>query len=84
MTYQTFLESKAVTDSPSGFEPMALNPGLFPFQADIVRWALKRGRAAIFADTGLGKTLMQLEWAQKVCDKGDPLRAAPGCRRHEA
>lgn len=44
-----------------------LNPALYPFQRDIVRWALAKGRAAIFADCGLGKTAMQLEWAKVVC-----------------
>lgn len=44
-----------------------LNPCLYPFQRDIVRWALAKGRAAIFADCGLGKTLMQLEWAHRIC-----------------
>jgi superfamily II DNA or RNA helicase len=48
---------------------------LFPFQADIVRWALRRGRAAIFADCGMGKTAMQLEWARQV--PGRVLIAAP-------
>ena len=43
-----------------------LNPMLFPFQRHIVRWALKKGRAALFADCGLGKSPMQLEWAQRV------------------
>jgi hypothetical protein len=42
---------------------------LFPFQAHLVEWALRRGRAAIFADTGLGKTLMQLVWADNVVRK---------------
>ncbi|MDD2858874.1 MAG: DNA methyltransferase [Candidatus Nanopelagicales bacterium] len=41
-----------------------INPVLFPFQRDLTRWAVRKGRAAIFADTGLGKTLMQLEWAR--------------------
>lgn len=44
-----------------------LNPALYPFQRDIVRWTLAKGRAAIFADCGLGKTAMQLEWAKIVC-----------------
>lgn len=44
-----------------------LNPMLYSFQRDIVRWALAKGRAAIFADCGLGKTPMQLEWARQVC-----------------
>jgi hypothetical protein len=43
-----------------------LNPMLFDFQKDIVRWALKKGRAAVFADCGLGKTPMQLEWANQI------------------
>jgi superfamily II DNA or RNA helicase len=42
----------------------AVNPSLFPHQRDLARWALRKGRAAIFADTGLGKTRMQLEWAR--------------------
>lgn len=54
------------------FEPL-LNPMLFPFQADIVRWALKRGRAAIFADCGMGKTPMQLEWARVIADTRGPV-----------
>src|SRR5690554_6129771 len=52
---------------------------LFDFQRDIVRWALNRGRAAIFAECGLGKTPMQLEWARHVHEatKGDLLILAP-------
>jgi DNA modification methylase len=64
--YKRFIESKRVLDIPTGFEPTNINSMLFPFQHDIVRWAIKRGRAAIFADCGLGKTPMQLEWADKV------------------
>lgn len=66
--YQAFLKQKAIRDAPSGIDVKAsqLNAHLFPFQADIVRWALTRGRAAIFADCGLGKTLCQLEWARHV------------------
>ena len=45
-----------------------LNPMLYQFQRDIVRWALAKGRAAIFADCGLGKTPMQLEWASRVIE----------------
>ena len=44
----------------------SLNPNMFGFQKDIVRWALKKGRAAIFAECGLGKTLMQLSWADEI------------------
>jgi DNA modification methylase/superfamily II DNA or RNA helicase len=51
---------------PSGHtvEPDAIHESLFPFQRDLVRWAIRKGRAAIFADTGLGKTRMQIEWAR--------------------
>jgi hypothetical protein len=60
--YASFLRSKQVIDVPTGFaiERSTLNPMLFDFQRDIVHWALKRGRAGIFADCGLGKTPMQL------------------------
>ena len=66
--YASFLAQKQVTCEPSGFavDKSALNPALFPFQRDIVAWALRRGRAAIFADCGLGKTLMQLAWADAI------------------
>lgn len=66
MSYAEFLSAKLAHDTPSGFD-VALRPSyLFPFQRDLVRWALRRGRAALFASTGLGKTRMQLEWAQRV------------------
>lgn len=67
MDYSEFLSKKAVVDKPTGLASVPeLNPMLFDFQKDIVRWALKRGRAAIFADCGMGKTAMQLEWAHHV------------------
>jgi DNA modification methylase/superfamily II DNA or RNA helicase len=46
-----------------------LNQKLFPFQRDLVRWSLRKGRAAIFADTGLGKTPMQLAWAERAAER---------------
>jgi superfamily II DNA or RNA helicase len=64
--YSAWLGRKLATAVPTGFEPGELSPALFQFQADLVKWALRRGRAALFADTGLGKTLMQLEWAWRV------------------
>lgn len=65
--YETYLASKRRADKPTGLiEIPPLNPSLFDWQAAIVRWALRRGRAAIFADCGLGKTVMQLEWARHV------------------
>lgn len=69
MKYEEFIQSKITTFQNCGFdiETENLNPMLFDFQKDIVRWALKKGRAAIFADCGLGKTPMQLEWANQIC-----------------
>lgn len=67
MNYQDFLRDKALYAPPCGLDSIpTISSALFPFQRDIVGWALRRGRAAIFADTGLGKTLMQLEWARHV------------------
>lgn len=64
--YQAFLESKAVTTPNTGIEvePSAMNPMLFGFQRDLVRWSLRKGRSALFATTGMGKTAMQCEWAR--------------------
>ncbi len=75
MNYDDFISRKRFTDPHTGIEPGPVNDKLFPFQADIVRWALRRGRAAIFADCGMGKTAMQLEWARQV--PGRVLIAAP-------
>ena len=69
MDYQEFLKKKEIIDKASGFEAENINNMLFGFQQAIVKWALRRGRAAIFADCGLGKTPMQLEWADKVNKK---------------
>lgn len=75
MEYQDFIDSKAHIGHPSGVEPGPMNDQLFDYQSDITAWALRRGRAAIFADCGLGKTPMQLEWARQV--SGDVLILAP-------
>lgn len=66
MDYQEFLQQKQKTHIESGFEVDQLNSNLFDFQKFIVKRALKAGKYAIFADCGLGKTLMQLEWAYQV------------------
>lgn len=66
-SYAKFLEQKITTAPPSGFDPVLPMPAATkPFQADIITWACRRGRAAIFAGTGLGKTLMELTWAANV------------------
>ena len=68
--YEDFLAGKDLLVKSCGFEvdKNELNPMLYDFQKDIVRFSLMKGRSAIFADCGLGKTPMQLEWAQKVSD----------------
>lgn len=74
MDYADFLESKRQKAISSGFEKpkSEMNKNLFEWQKDIDFWALKKGRAALFEDCGLGKTIQQLEWAQSVhehCNK---------------
>jgi hypothetical protein len=66
MNYQEFLLKKQKTHVLSGFQVGILNDHLFEFQDFIVRRALKAGKYAIWADCGLGKTIMQLEWAHRV------------------
>lgn len=69
--YEDFLASKRRAAHPSGVAVDAdqVNPVLYDWQAVIVSWAVKQGRAAIFADCGLGKTFMQLEWARLTSDR---------------
>lgn len=66
MNYNEFLDSKKRNQIDSGFDAKQLNKNLFPFQKHIVNIACQKGRFAIFADCGLGKTLMQLSWAEQV------------------
>ena len=68
MGYEEFLKTKRIKYKPSGFKVESVNEKLFDFQQDIVKWALMKGKAAIFANTGLGKTPMQLEWAKHVAE----------------
>lgn len=75
MDYGEFLSTKAIRAIPTGIDPDDPPGMLFPFQSDIVKWALRRGRAAIFADCGLGKTPMQLSWAYQI--PGNVLILAP-------
>jgi len=77
--YADFISAKFRAHTASGFNYIDRNLPLFPHQYDLVRWAAKRGRAAIFADTGLGKTRMQLAWADAVVRHigGDVLILAP-------
>lgn len=67
MTYEEFIKERTTIKSQTDsihVEKKDLNPNLFEFQKDIVRWALAKGRAAIFASRGTGKTICQLEWAK--------------------
>lgn len=66
--YQEFIRSKVRSAKPKGFEVTVgdLPSMLKPWQAECVRWALRQGRAALFEDTGLGKTFQQLAWADQV------------------
>lgn len=66
MSYASFLASKRTGATDCGREVMAgdLHPSLFGFQRELTRWAVRKGRAALWADTGLGKTRMQVEWAR--------------------
>lgn len=69
MKYSEFIQKKQIMDVPTGIpDPGAfeLHPALFDYQRDIVRWALRRGRACVWAECGLGKTFIQLEWARIV------------------
>lgn len=85
--YEGFLASKRIEIPPTGFDITSedIHPVLFPFQRDITAWALRMGKACIFADCGLGKSLMQLEWARHVHDKGggDILILAPLAVSHQ-
>lgn len=72
--YQVFLERKIHSENQSGFDPLFMPDFLFPFQKALATWAIEKGRCAIFADCGLGKTPMQLVWAQNVVEKtGKPV-----------
>ena len=81
MNYQDFLENKTFVLASQGFDVdvSELNPHLFDYQRDIVRWALAKGRAAVFTDCGTGKSLIELEFGHQVhCHTGyDVLIVAP-------
>lgn len=74
-TYSDFLQGKQRRAPSGGFDCTSIPASLFDFQRDIVEWACKRGSAAIFADTGLGKTAMQFAWANNA--PGNVLVVAP-------
>jgi hypothetical protein len=85
--YAAFLQFKQMITTTSGIEVAeeCIHPGLFPFQRRLVQWALRKGRVALFADTGLGKSRMQIEWARLVTDVagGRALILAPLAVTHQ-
>ena len=87
MRYDDYIKSKALTAQSHGFivDDGGLPNQLFGFQRDCVKWALMRGKAALFLDTGLGKTACQLSWARAVAEyTGNPvIIVAPLCVAHQ-
>ena len=85
MNYIEFLYSKKIEVPPCGFEPSDINPKLFGWQNDIVRWNVKKGKSCIFSDCGTGKTGMQLQFGKEVSEHtGMPvLIAAPLAVTHQ-
>ena len=83
--YDDFIKSKNKSISFPGIEAKNIPDCLFDYQKDITKWALKRGRAAVFAGTGLGKTLIELSWAWEVHRKtgGKVLIFAPLAVSHQ-
>lgn len=77
MNYEDFIASKAFEVPSVGIAPGPVHESLFDFQRAIVEWALRRGRAAVFAGTGLGKTRMQIDWARQAKGGGRGLIVAP-------
>ena len=67
--YSVFLQRKIHLENKAGFDPLFMPDFLFPFQRALVTWAVEKGRCAIFADCGLGKTPMQLVWSQNIVEK---------------
>lgn len=77
MLYREYIAAKSRVSEFTGLDMGPLPDGVFPHQRDLVAWSLRKGRSAIFADTGLGKTLMELLWARRVSECGRVLVLAP-------
>jgi hypothetical protein len=71
VNYRDFIDRKTQVGAEHGFNPIWMPNMLFPFQVALTEWAIRKGRGAIFADCGLGKTFMQLVWAENVARKSD-------------
>ncbi len=68
MNYEDFIEGKSQLTGDSGFEPVFIPDCLFPFQKSLLQWSIRKGRSATFADCGLGKSIIQLSWAQNIVE----------------
>lgn len=68
MKYHEFLEMRRTLPVSVGFEPLPIHGSHFEWQKDMERWAIRKGRAALFEDCGLGKTLQQLEFGRQVSE----------------
>lgn len=79
MNYEDFIASKKIEVPDAGFDSYPIGDYLFPFQKHVVSWAVKRGRAALFLNTGMGKTRCQVEWASQIIrhTKSQALIVAP-------
>lgn len=74
MKYEDFIAQKSHTGGDHGFDPVFMPDATFDFQRHLIEWATRKGRAAVFADCGLGKTMMQLAWSENVRRKaGKPV-----------
>jgi len=67
--FEQFIDRKTHLTGDFGFDPIFMPEKAFPFQQDLIQWATNKGRAAVFADCGLGKTMMQLAWCENVVRK---------------
>jgi len=67
--YDTFLDLKTHVGAEHGFDPVWMPSKLFDFQAALTEWSIRKGRSAIFADCGMGKTFMLLVWAENIVRK---------------
>lgn len=70
-SYESFIHGKTQHGADAGFDPLRMPSEAFDFQSLLIEWAIRKGRAGIFADTGLGKTLMQLSIADNFVRKAN-------------
>ena len=74
MNYKQFLGTKQYSTDLHGFKPLWIPDFLFDFQSELTEWSIRKGRAALFEECGLGKTPQQLVWAENIVRKTNKLR----------